>query len=370
MADHPHPTCKRGHPLKPPNLILYDENTRQECRLCGPLSLYPFPQFGPIIGYMKTSTALSAFAVLLLAAVSSFGQGAPDCAWTDTFGAAVAGTSHNNTSSGNSPCVAYRVTYDAVGMTAISLQLEGAPWNSGGTGPGTFAAITGSAIVQGTNPLTSATNATLATTGTVYYPFVRIHVTTFTPTGSSGTITVRTYGYKGTSAAVPAAGGGGTITGGPFVLGHIIEGGGGQAIADSGISLAGLLPIHSIGATFYGAQAVSGSVFCCLVAANASTTGMIGWDIVVDDGTGSGTCASCTCTVKFWRVATGTTTPTSAASLNTSGVSLSTGTSVSSATLTDFSSTAIAAGDRFAVDLSAAASIPSIGTVFAELRYQ
>jgi Tfp pilus assembly protein FimV len=34
-------------------------------------------------------------------------------------------------------------------MTAISLQLEGAPWNSGGTGPGTFVAISGSAIVQG-----------------------------------------------------------------------------------------------------------------------------------------------------------------------------------------------------------------------------
>jgi hypothetical protein len=203
---------------------------------------------------MKTSTALSAFASLLFAAVSVFGQGAPDCAWTDIFGAAVAGTSHNNTSAGNSPCVAYRVTYDAVGMTAISLQLEGAPWNSGGTGPGTFVAISGSAIVQGANPLTSATNATLATTGTVYYPFVRIHVTTFTPTGSSGTITVRTYGYKGTSAANPAGGGGsGTVTGGPFTSGNVIEGGGGQAIADTGVAFSTLIvdPMTALGDMIY-----------------------------------------------------------------------------------------------------------------------
>lgn len=155
---------------------------------------------------MKTFTAALAF--LLLSAAAVFAQGPPDCQWTDTFSSATAGAWHSATSAGNSPCVAYRVTYDAVGMTGVSLQIEGAPWNSGGTGPGTGVALSGSAIVQGTNPLTSATNATLATTGTVYYPFVRINVTTFTPTGASGTITVRTYGYKGTSAAQGSSSGG------------------------------------------------------------------------------------------------------------------------------------------------------------------
>ena len=114
---------------------------------------------------MKLSTALSVFTLSIFLATGAFGQGTPDCQWTDTFTSATAGVSHAATSEGSSPCVAYRVTYDAIGMTAVSLQIEGAPWNSGGTAAGTFAALTGSAIVQGSNPLTDPNNATLNTTG-------------------------------------------------------------------------------------------------------------------------------------------------------------------------------------------------------------
>jgi hypothetical protein len=86
-------------------------------------------------------------------------------------------------------------------MTAVSIQIEGAPWNSAGTGPGTFAIISSTYIAQGTNPLTSATSSTLILSDGWYQPFVRTNVTVFTPTGTAGTVTARIYGYKGTSAA-------------------------------------------------------------------------------------------------------------------------------------------------------------------------
>lgn len=53
------------------------------------------------------------------------------------------------------------------------------------------------------------------------------------------------------------------------------------------------------------------------------------WSIGVDVGT---------CTVKVWKIATGTAIPTSANSINTSGVAISSGTYVRSTTLTDFTS--------------------------------
>lgn len=69
-----------------------------------------------------------------------------------------------------------------------------------------------------------------------------------------------------------------------------------------------------------------------------------GWSIVADTGT---------VTVKVWKIATGTAKPTSANSINTSGVSLSSGTAIRSSTLTDFTTTAIAAGDILAYNIEA-----------------
>jgi hypothetical protein len=69
-----------------------------------------------------------------------------------------------------------------------------------------------------------------------------------------------------------------------------------------------------------------------------------GWNITLDTGT---------ITLKVWKKATGTAKPTSADSINTSGISLSTGTNVRSVTLTDFTTLAVAAGDIFAAEITA-----------------
>jgi len=68
------------------------------------------------------------------------------------------------------------------------------------------------------------------------------------------------------------------------------------------------------------------------------------WNIVADAGT---------CTIKVWKIASGTAKPTSANSINTSGVALSSGTAVHSTTLTDFTSTTVTAGDIFAFNIEA-----------------
>jgi hypothetical protein len=74
---------------------------------------------------------------------------------------------------------------------------------------------------------------------------------------------------------------------------------------------------------------------------------IVSWDIMADAGTA---------TVKLWKVATGTAIPTSSNSINTSGLSLSTGTAIHSTTLTDFTTTSITANDIVAFNLSAVAT--------------
>jgi hypothetical protein len=124
-------------------------------------------------------------------------------------------------------------------------------------------------------------------------------------------------------------------------------------------------PMYKAGATFSGGGTQSTQVYCCVT---ADTSGTIkGWNIVVDDGTGAGTCSSCTATIKFWKVASGTSTPTTSNNINTSGVSLSTGTNIYSTTVTDFTTTVITAGDIIAIDLSAVANAV---VVTAKLFYQ
>lgn len=67
------------------------------------------------------------------------------------------------------------------------------------------------------------------------------------------------------------------------------------------------------------------------------------WNIGVDAGT---------CTVKVWKIAAGTTSPTVANNINTSGVAISSGTFIRSTTVTDFTTTTVTAGDIFAFNLS------------------
>lgn len=70
------------------------------------------------------------------------------------------------------------------------------------------------------------------------------------------------------------------------------------------------------------------------------------WNILAAAATGTNT-------IKVWRVATGTALPVVGNSINTSGVSLTSGTAVHSTTLTDFTSTAFAAHDIVGVNLLA-----------------
>lgn len=71
------------------------------------------------------------------------------------------------------------------------------------------------------------------------------------------------------------------------------------------------------------------------------------WNIVADAGTA---------TVKAWKIAAGTTAPTIANVINTSGVSLSSGTAVRSTTLSDFTTTTVTANDIWAFDMTAVAT--------------
>ena len=63
-----------------------------------------------------------------------------------------------------------------------------------------------------------------------------------------------------------------------------------------------------------------------------------------------------TVTVKFWKIASGTAIPTSANSINTSGVGISSGTAIRSTTLTDFTTTVLAANDIIAMNVTALAT--------------
>jgi hypothetical protein len=78
---------------------------------------------------------------------------------------------------------------------------------------------------------------------------------------------------------------------------------------------------------------------------NVPTGGTISvWTIIVDTGT---------CTLKLWKVATGTAIPTAANSINTNGLAITTGTVLRSTALADFITTAVANGDIVGVHLEA-----------------
>ncbi len=69
-----------------------------------------------------------------------------------------------------------------------------------------------------------------------------------------------------------------------------------------------------------------------------------GWNISVDAGTA---------TFKVWKKADGTAIPTIADVINTSGVSISTGTHIRSSTVSDFTTTTVTAGDQFIIAMTA-----------------
>jgi len=78
------------------------------------------------------------------------------------------------------------------------------------------------------------------------------------------------------------------------------------------------------------------------------------YDLSIDAGT---------ITVKFWKVATGTAIPTSGNSINTSGVSISSGTHIHSTTLSDFTTTSVAAFDIMALNVTTVSTAAYINGV-------
>lgn len=70
-----------------------------------------------------------------------------------------------------------------------------------------------------------------------------------------------------------------------------------------------------------------------------------------------------TFTAKVWKIASGTALPTSSNSINTSGLSLSSNTVLQSTTVSDFTTTAVTAGDIIAITLTAVSG-PTCAQVF------
>jgi len=61
-----------------------------------------------------------------------------------------------------------------------------------------------------------------------------------------------------------------------------------------------------------------------------------------------------------WKRATGTAVPTVANNINTSGVAITSGTYVFSSSVSDFTTTAVAAGDIFAFEITAVSGATKI----------
>jgi len=157
------------------------------------------------------------FLALLLShgSLAAYGQ-APDCQFTQTFTATGYGVTVSNQAVSNlgTQCVTWRLSYYADNMSALSIQVEGAPDSAGA--PGTFAAVPTTACsstvqppctLDGANPLTDPNHATVAFRG--YYAWMALHVTVYTSGGSHSIITARMYGYKGTSPAASVRSGSG-----------------------------------------------------------------------------------------------------------------------------------------------------------------
>lgn len=108
---------------------------------------------------------------------------------------------------------------------------------------------------------------------------------------------------------------------------------------------AATIKAHGFGCTFDGGGAAISVKTCYIVDMPYACT-------IAGESIGSTTAE--TVTFKVWRVATGgTALPAVGNSINTSGISLSSGTLLQSTTVSDFTSTAIAAHDSLAINLTA-----------------
>lgn len=120
------------------------------------------------------------------------------------------------------------------------------------------------------------------------------------------------------------------------------------------VRVIGLPIVSASGALAAGATSFAVTVpFACAI---------IGWSISL------GPTDSGTVTVKVWKIATGSALPTSANSISSSGVSLSSGSAIQSGTVSDFTTPAIAANDQLVAELSNVTG--TVGTVIFQLSAQ
>ena len=101
--------------------------------------------------------------------------------------------------------MAWRLAYYTENATGVSIQLEGTDDIGGAPNSSGWTALT--AVPNTTSPAIGTTNGQ-ADYCCDYYPWVRVNPTTLTGTAGFA-LTARSYGYKGTSAALGSGGGGG-----------------------------------------------------------------------------------------------------------------------------------------------------------------
>ena len=114
--------------------------------------------------------------------------------------------------------------------------------------------------------------------------------------------------------------------------------------------------LHGFGAGFSGASVVNGQV---AYGVNASACTIKATNILTD---------ATALTLKVWRLATSASglLPTAAGVINTNGISWATGSPTRSITVSDFTSTAIAANDEFAIVLSGITGTPTFASILVE----
>jgi hypothetical protein len=176
--------------------------------------------------------------------------------------------------------------------------------------------------------------------------------------GPTNIVTVGTDAIAYTQAASGNAGGppGGNVKAtGNLATGDIITGAGGKTIQDSGKTLTNFAkrglyfsigdPANSSALTTSSVTYLASVPFACTISA---------YNLAIDAGT---------ITVKFWKIATGTAIPTVSNVINTSGVGIATGTAIHSATVSDFTTTAVAANDIMAMAVTAVATAKFVNGV-------
>lgn len=148
--------------------------------------------------------------VLLACVVAWFGKDgtaqSSTCSINGSFSSATNGSTKDNRLNSTGACINWRLTYQSTGFSALSISIQGAPDSSGTAG--TFADVSSTYVVQGSNPSTLLQGEVAIAQ---FFPWMRVKVNSTT---GSGTIT---YNLNGVNATVvlnrPGSGGGSSTAG-------------------------------------------------------------------------------------------------------------------------------------------------------------